>query len=186
MHLDGCRFRKNIRIYDPKDIQAIYTAIMPTIVDRFKDAGVPQTTLLQIWGAILYVAVLALYAVSLDNATGWQHDAWIALIVLHLVEAVLVFFEAIYFMGETWWYSQFVIGNALVITFYAAVLHIVSVVENLLEDTPWNNTLVAASGAAIITALLANSAMVAVLWSYFHKTSKTKISSRAGYTYVSQ
>jgi hypothetical protein len=160
-----------------------------TILKDFGDAQVYRPRLLAGVGAVTWVIVAALYIAAATDSklVEWQKNAWWILFGFHLVEAILVFFEAKTFRGTFWPFSTLVIGNALFITVYAAVLHGVCLVEKSLVDatSPWENSAVRFSGVALIFAVLGNSMMVGALWSYFHKKVGTgTVASRAAYRIV--
>ena len=179
------------------------------ILKKFKEAGVITPNLLVVVGGSLWLCVLILYIVTASNVTsselvegfqndpkerakqvyGWQRDAWWTLVGFHVVELLIVAGEALYFEGKNWIYSTLVIATAICISLYAAILHACMIfgsmyfyIDNLNSKTdhnPWGIVAVQTSGAALILGFLANSAMVAALWSYFHrKVEKVTVNGR--------
>ena len=154
---------------------------MRTVADVFGDAGVfgfsnprwKNSVLFSL--SLLWVLVLSLYIGLCSVSTGWVQTGWGVIIGLHLVEAILVFFEAVRGYGRFWPFSSFVISLALIITAFAFLLHVQRVVA-LGGDNPYTgDTEVLLGAAALVSALFANSCMVAILWNYFHEAAIKKL-----------
>ena len=146
------------------------------ITDKFKAVGIQGLWLLQGGGFLLWVGVLIAYCFSAHYATGWLREGWAVIITLHALELFIVAGEAIKFEGKTWQYSTIVIANALVTVALAVSFHIIAatsyVIQNPTKSPYANDNLTITSAAAIVLGTIANSMMVAVLWSYFHRSVK--------------
>jgi len=117
------------------------------------------------FGVLLWAVPCALYAWGAARAAAGSavRGAWIADAALHPLVGVLVAWDARRYVGTSWPLQTAIIGVGSYLTLSVAALVGAALAA---DDDP---TAIAIALAALATACVANAAMLAILFEYFHR-----------------